>query len=226
MKRLLIELLIISVIIIVATPLSWQVIYPALGLPDYGPTPLRTILVWLAVLMFVSRSGESWKSYGMQLPFQWYWLIPFAFSIMLGKYYLMQPLSDWLKGLLNLPMKSDYSFFAHLEGNVPALIIWIIIVWIAAGFAEEMIFRGYLQNKISEHIKNKRFADVIAVGTQALLFGSAHYYSNAGSMLTATITGLFFGSCFLIFRKSLWPLILAHGAWDTLGMIHFYQDGP
>ncbi|NQZ77824.1 MAG: CPBP family intramembrane metalloprotease [Ekhidna sp.] len=225
MKRLIRELVIITFIIVASTPLIFDVIYPLLGLPNYGPAPLRTILVWLAVLFFVWRSNQSWSTMGMWLPFRWFWIIPFAFLVMLLKQYVMQPLTDFMKVGLDLPLKNDYSFFAHLEGNQMALAIWIPVVWLAGGFAEEMVFRGYLLKRISDLIENKKIADIVAVVVQAVLFGAAHFYSNMGGVLGTAMMGLFFGILFFVFRKSLWPLIIAHGAWDTIGMIHFYNNG-
>ena len=62
---------------------------------------------------------------------------------------------------------------------------------------------------------------VLAVVAQAVLFGLAHYRQGpTGILLTATI-GLVFGAVYARTR-SLWPLIVAHIAMDTVSLVGLY----
>jgi hypothetical protein len=58
---------------------------------------------------------------------------------------------------------------------------------------------------------------------QALLFGSLHVYSGAFGFAFATITGVISGAVYLLNGRNLWPLIVAHGAWDSFGMYGLYR---
>jgi membrane protease YdiL (CAAX protease family) len=87
-------------------------------------------------------------------------------------------------------------------------------VWFAltatAGFCEEVIFRGYLQQQLSRMTRNATAGLVL----QAVVFGLCHGYQGAKSVITIAIYGAMFG--WLAQRqRSLRP-----------GMItHFLQDG-
>jgi membrane protease YdiL (CAAX protease family) len=60
---------------------------------------------------------------------------------------------------------------------------------------------------------------------QSLLFGSMHFYLGVGGMISATIGTMFFGHFFLLSRRNLWPVIVAHGLWDSLALITIYSSG-
>lgn len=79
-----------------------------------------------------------------------------------------------------------------------------------AGFCEEIIFRGYLQQQIGAFAGSA----VVGVAAQSLIFGTAHGYQGWKLMIVLSS----FGACFGIFahyRKSLRPGMMAH-AWQDL----------
>jgi CAAX protease family protein len=98
---------------------------------------------------------------------------------------------------------------------------WEAIVWVflgaTAGFAEELIFRGYLTRQFHAWTNS----GVLAVIIQGLLFGLAHgYYSSA--MILIAAYGWLIG-VLAWWRKSLRPGMLAHGLEDaTLGLLTFF----
>jgi CAAX protease family protein len=95
---------------------------------------------------------------------------------------------------------------------------WDIGVWIGlsivAGFAEEIIFRGYLQRQIAA-ISGKFYLGLIA---SAVIFGAGHGYEGARRMLLIAVFGLMFG-LLAHFRKSLRPGMMAHAWHDALAGI-------
>jgi uncharacterized protein len=92
---------------------------------------------------------------------------------------------------------------------------WELPVWAAvaasAGFCEEFIFRGYLQEQ------SKRLTGSVgaAIIIQAIFFGCGHGYQGWGSMLTIVLIGVMFGIVAMM-RKSLAPTMLAHGWADFI----------
>jgi membrane protease YdiL (CAAX protease family) len=86
-----------------------------------------------------------------------------------------------------------------------------IVVCIIAGIVEEMVFRGYLQRQFTAWAKG---AVAAGVAGSALLFGSAHGYQGARSMVLLCIFGVLF-SLLALFRRSLRAGIIAH-SWQDI----------
>jgi membrane protease YdiL (CAAX protease family) len=90
-----------------------------------------------------------------------------------------------------------------------------VVLWIClsatAGFCEEVLFRGYLQNQFSRLLGNRWIALVVV----SILFGLGHGYEGAQRMLLIALLGFAFGIV-SIMRKSLRPAIMAHTLQDTI----------
>ncbi len=78
---------------------------------------------------------------------------------------------------------------------------------ISAGFAEELVFRGYLLRELRAMTGSAAAGAVL----QAAVFGIAHGYQGVRSVLSITLFGLLFGA-FALRARSLRPGMLAH-AW-------------
>jgi hypothetical protein len=77
----------------------------------------------------------------------------------------------------------------------------------AAGLAEEVAFRGYLQARLM-----RRMSPALAVGVAAVLFALFHAGGGPLGLAASGLAGAFFGVLFLKTR-SLWPAVAAHAAW-------------
>ena len=77
--------------------------------------------------------------------------------------------------------------------------LWIVISTVA-GFAEELVFRGYLQR-------------TVGLVAQAVVFGVAHGYQGIKPMIVITVIGLLFGFAARL-RGSTVPGMIAHAATD------------
>lgn len=94
----------------------------------------------------------------------------------------------------------------------------IALSWISAGFGEEMFFRGFLITRLQAVFGGFRLASVVAVFLAALFFGYVHvYYQGLTGLINAGVIGLIFGTYFLLYKRNLWPLVLAHGFINSLG---------
>ena len=86
---------------------------------------------------------------------------------------------------------------------------------LVVGFAEETIFRGYLQSQ-SIHFLRSTIAGLIF---SALVFGAAHGYQGIRGMCLITVYGALFGAIALI-RRNLLPGMIAHSWHDfATGML-------
>ncbi len=124
-----------------------------------------------------------------------------------------------------LPRPDTSARFGDLAGNLPATLWWIAIGWLIGGFAEEMIFRGFLLDRLEALLARGTPGSVMAVLLQAILFGTLHAY-NRGlfGLLVLGAVGAVLGAFYLLFGRNLWPVILAHGMGNMLGFVARYFD--
>jgi membrane protease YdiL (CAAX protease family) len=101
--------------------------------------------------------------------------------------------------------------------NIPPKTVFELAVFLAltasAGFAEELVFRGYLTHQFGAWTGSR----AIAVVLQGIVFGLAHgFYGKA--MLAIMLQGWLLG-LLAYWRKSLRPGMLAHWLQDSIGGI-------
>ena len=91
-----------------------------------------------------------------------------------------------------------------------AEIVAFIALTLTAGFCEEVIYRGYLQQQFRAWTHNIW----LAIIAQGVLFGASHGYQGWRSMTVIAIFGCAFGAL-AAWRKNLRPGMMAH-AWQDL----------
>ena len=89
------------------------------------------------------------------------------------------------------------------------MIAWVFLA-VAAGFCEELVFRGYLQKQF--HAITGSTA--LAIAAQAVVFGAAHSYQGVNGAVTITVYGALFG-ILAEYRKSLRPGMIQHAMQDS-----------
>ena len=124
--------------------------------------------------------------------------------------------------ITGMPEQADMSSYDFLKDNLGLLILTLTGVYIASSFGEEVIYRGFLINRISEIGGNKKMAVILAVFLSAVIFGLVHYEWGAMGVVQTFFMGLVLGICYLKLKKRLWILILAHGYMDTILMLQLY----
>jgi membrane protease YdiL (CAAX protease family) len=86
--------------------------------------------------------------------------------------------------------------------------LWIVLSC-AAGFAEELAFRGALQQALT-----RRFGTALAIVGQAVIFGVVHAYQGGPALLRIIAYGLLFGAV-AHWRRRVAPGMIAH-AWTDI----------
>ncbi len=109
--------------------------------------------------------------------------------------------------------------FKEMVGSISYTQVWklvyqFIYAILGVALAEELIFRGYIFNKLLE-IKNSRWFAIII---SSVLFGLFHIFN--GNIIQVFMTA-FLGFLFCIFREkikgcTLISLIIAHGVYDAM----------
>ena len=99
----------------------------------------------------------------------------------------------------------------------PALFaLWIVgVAWIGAGFGEEVLWRGFLMDRL-QHLPGIGGSMPVALVVQAIIFGLAHFYQGWSGVLITGCVGLLMGWIRLTSRGSIWAAVIAHGAVDTI----------
>ncbi len=64
------------------------------------------------------------------------------------------------------------------------------------------------------------------VVAQAALFATLHLYQGTFGFVTAGLFALLFGVAYLATGRNLWPLIVAHGTWNSIGIKNVYLSAP
>jgi membrane protease YdiL (CAAX protease family) len=191
-----------------------------------GPLVNLGLVVTIAIFWAVSKMrGSTWSDFGLARPKSWGRTILIGIGVTVGmivSFMFLMPLIT-----LAFPASPvDSSRFDILRGNLPNLILNVVAAWFTAGFLEELLWRGYLMNRLVDLQGNKtKFAWVIALVGSAIIFGLGHTYQGLGGVIKITTLGLLFGAAFLTVRRNLWPVIIAHALLDTISFVQHYFGG-
>lgn len=88
--------------------------------------------------------------------------------------------------------------------------LWILLS-VTAGFCEEILFRGYLQQQFRAATRSTAAAILL----QAIVFGIGHAYQGGRHVILITVYGALFG-ILAAWRKSLRPGIIEHALQDSV----------
>jgi hypothetical protein len=177
----------------------------------------RMVFLVLLCAWFLRRNGERWADLGLRRPGRW-WMVPLLVA---GGFLLFIMVSMFMMHLL-LPAVGAQLPEAHAtpRADLGEYLFWAIPVsWGSAAFGEELLFRGFILNRIGQVIGSSRTPVIlVAVALQAAIFGSLHIYQGIGGMLMAGAAGLVIGLMWLVGGRNLWPCFLLHGLIDFLAM--------
>ena len=181
--------------------------------------PFLFLLFWLSAVI---RKG-LWSAAALKKPDSWLktaWMaIAAAAVLQLGSEFIIQPLANHFFGgpenvssALNIPVH-----------NWKVALRSLAIVWIFAGFGEEIGYRGYLLTRAADLGNRSKAAYVVAMLYVAILFGFAHFYKGPAGVMDSTYSGLVLGGVYLLSGCSLWAAILAHGLSDTFAVFVIFM---
>ena len=192
-----------------------------------GPLGYLGLVLSLILLWFFSRQRKAkWDSYGVKRPTSWFRTILMSLGVALGILgVVVLVINPILNVIPNLEPR-DMSHFDLLTGNLPSLLINLVLMWITAGFLEEFLWRGYLINRLVDLFGSQATLTwVLVIIISAIIFGLGHGYQGTMGMLKTGAIGLVFGLAFLAVGRNLWPLVLAHALIDSLDFITHYFGG-
>ena len=176
--------------------------------------------LYLFVLAWISLRvrGLGWRDTGLTRPRNWTRVliagVLAGIGIELLELFVTQPLLVRLTGKM-----PDLSLFLQLHGNVKLLLLGLALTWTLAAFGEEMVYRGYLMNRVASLGNNSRAAWIVSLVVVSVLFGWGHLYQGITGQIENAIDGLLLGVLYLACGRNLWAPIIAHGITDTVDML-------
>jgi membrane protease YdiL (CAAX protease family) len=119
------------------------------------------------------------------------------------------------------PINAAYHFLAGNSRALPGLILTVVV---AAGVGEEIVWRGFLVERLRAALGDAPRGRIAIVGISSVLFGLAHLHDQGWpGALQATMTGAVFGTIF-IRRRCIWPVMVAHAAFDLTAILMIYWN--
>lgn len=190
-------------------------------LPPYG-----VIIAFIGISLYLSigkKRLQKWQSIGFQNPNKWVKLILITFGlaviIELSFSIIITPIIEQVTH--NKPDISQYDF---IRDNLASLLLMILVGWIVGGFIEEIVFRGFLLNRISAFFSNKNTGDIIGIIITSAAFGFSHLYQGWSGVISTGLVAVVLGILFIKSKKVLWYTIFTHGFIDLIGLTLIYFD--
>ncbi|WP_223551724.1 CPBP family intramembrane glutamic endopeptidase [Aestuariivivens sp. NBU2969] len=129
-----------------------------------------------------------------------------------------------MANITGIPESPDMSNYTFLQNNLELLFLTLIGTYIVASFGEEVIYRGFIINRLIELGLDSKFGKVIVIFISALIFGLAHYQWGLMGIVQTGFMGAVLGFFYLKLKKRIWILVLAHGYMDTILLIQMYMS--
>ncbi|MGH9324210.1 MAG: lysostaphin resistance A-like protein [Vicinamibacteria bacterium] len=112
----------------------------------------------------------------------------------------------------------DLGRFEGVVGNLGNYILMLLIVWLLVAWGEELTYRGYLLNRSADVLGRGRLGWTASLLLVSGVFGLAHAYQRPSGIVTTGYVSFVLGVFYLVAGRNLWLPILAHGAYDTVGL--------
>lgn len=202
--------------------------------PLAGDHPVKKqAVIWLANILMLSivwiglkLRGETLKNFGLSFK-SLSWrdaLKAFLLSLLVFALAAIGFIvgSIIMANITGIPEGSNMSSYDYLKDNVGMLILTLAGVYIVSSFGEEVIYRAFLINRISELGLGTKKGIWIAVIISSIIFGLVHYDWGPMGIVQTAFMGLALGICYIKLKKRLWLLVLAHAYMDTILMVQMY----
>jgi membrane protease YdiL (CAAX protease family) len=180
----------------------------------FSKTPF--LLALASISLWTRKTG--WRSIGLT-PYR-SWKITLGLGVAAGvlmegfELFVSQPLL--VKVLKKQP---DFSVFRPLIGNLKLTLIFLALAWALAAFGEEMVYRGYLMNRVADLLNRTRRAWIVSLIAVHVAFGLAHIYQGATGAIDEALMGVLLGLIYLRTGRNLSVPIVAHGVADSIDFI-------
>lgn len=201
---ILVELLVV-ILIFVADSLHWIPV---------SKTPFLLVFAWLSLRLRKLR----WHDVGLSRYRSW----PITLVAGVGVGLLLEAFQLFVSQpiLVHVLRKQpDLELFRALRGDVKWTLLAIAGAWTLAAFGEEMVYRGYLMNRVADLMNRTRWAWIVSLIVVHVGFGLAHAYQGITGIIDEGLAGLLFGVVYLRNGRNLAVPIIAHGLGDSIDFL-------
>lgn len=187
------------------------------GLIPLSSTPFLFVLGWISLRL----RGLTWSDVGFTLPLEL--KRPLLLGVAIGialELFVIYGLGPVLAGWTGQP--ADVSEFQPMVGSLGFLLLMLGPMWLLAGFGEELVYRGFLLNRIAGVLGKGQAVWLLGIALVAGLFYWAHSSGQITGVLQDTFASFVFGGVYLACGRNLTVPIVAHGVAKTLAFILIY----
>jgi membrane protease YdiL (CAAX protease family) len=204
-----------------ATGIELLIVPLLLGLQAAGvlARPKLPLLLFGWLSMWLRRVG--WRPTGLSRPASW--PVTAIAAVVIGLAYNALDIGAVLPLLQRLTGEPlDLAAFAALKGDAGTLVLMTAVSWLSAAFPEELLYRGYILNRVGDLFGRSVPGWVFNVALVSLVFGLAHHAQGVTGVLDNVLAGLLFAGLYLASGRNLWLPILTHGVIDTTSVVLLY----
>ena len=196
-----------------------------------------SIAMWAGILcatMLMKDKTSYWKTVGLHLPGnknEWVSSIVQAIGVAIVALLIVGVLTPLVSETLGITVpesaSNTYEFF--LGRPFVFVTFLVLVVWIGAAVGEELLIRGFLLNQlllIFSYSRASKLCVMLAVVLHALIFGMLHISQGIVGVISTSCVAIAFATFYLSKGKKLFPLIMAHGLVNSIGLtIYYLTDG-
>jgi len=184
---------------------------------------LQPLLSAVLVGLWLFAARLPARTIGLYKPDNWLKTIVLGIAIGVALKIVMKALVMPLLNVGPAPTVAN-SYFADVPGNVWAALDGILYVVIAAGFCEEVFWRGYLFHRLKTWFGDARVVNVAIVVGTSVLFALLHGYQGVYGGVHALIVSVVIGGIYLLNQRNLWLPIIVHASFDVVYILLIYAE--
>ena len=180
------------------------------------PLPRSIVPVLLLAWLSLWLRRRTWRGLGLCTPFSW------RAAVLCGL--AAGGLIAWA-AKVGVPAvlrwagrEYEPSGLYRLEGNLPLFLLLLASGWLLAALMEEMVFRGYLLNRLVDLLGESKWGWGVGLGLSALAFSWPHGVYELWHLAATALQGLLLGGLYLVGRRNLWFSVVAHGTGITVNI--------
>jgi membrane protease YdiL (CAAX protease family) len=179
-----------------------------------NPSLLLFLIGWVS--LWLRRVG--WRGVGLRRPTNWWRTILLGIGI--GIAYDAADILAFLPAFRRLTGQAvELEQYGALRGNLGTLLFLLAVTWTLAAFVEEMAYRGYALNRITDLLGQSRAVVALSALLVSVLFGFAHMAQGVSGVLDNVLAGMMFAALYLASGRNLWLPIIVHGVVDTTSLV-------
>jgi membrane protease YdiL (CAAX protease family) len=180
----------------------------------FSKTPVLLALGWISIRVRKLR----WRDLGLKRFKNWKTTLALGLAAGIAmegiELFITQPLLVKWVG-----KQPDLDMFRQVTGNLKLTLVYIALSWTLAAFGEEMVYRGYLMNRVADLFNRTRRAWIISLIAVHVGFGIAHIYQGTTGVIDEGLMGVLLALMYLASGCNLAVPVIAHGVADSIDFL-------